>query len=539
MRPSAVEHREVHAAVHDELRQRRAVGLVQVEHDAGWRSRTVRSSGSARPRPRCPGARPTETAPDRPARPRSCRPAPARTGAGSAARGGRAPCRPRSASRRAWCAPAVAGAPRPRAWRAAGSAPAARRAARRPPGSGCRCRRSSRNTASRLRFIVSRPTRALARADRRSISVRYREQSESRLSRAGRGWYSVCAQSSDHRLGYIVECRSCRRARQAHQAIAQHFGGRARQPAAPRGPVDRQPRRRRAGFRYAAAHPRGCRAGHERGRDALHGAGRHARTARRPSPPSSQRENGLHYGSQEIVVTNGAKSAIYSAFAVTLEPGDEVIIPAPVLGVLSGHGAGLRRHAGHRRLPGGGRLQAHAGAARSRDHAADPLAGPQFAVQSDRRDLHRGRVPGAGRRAGAPSRRAGDDRRHLRAHPLRAPAPPAPAGRRARSCKDRTLAINGVSKTYAMTGWRIGWAAGPKDLIAGAGHVAVAVGRQLLLDQPGRGRGRAQRRPRLRRRERRHLPQRRDRTAARSTPSPACPAACRTARSTSSSTAPA
>jgi aspartate aminotransferase len=31
--------------------------------------------------------------------------------------------------------------------------------------------------------------------------------------------------------------------------------------------------------------------------------------------------------------------------------------------------------------------------------------------------------------------------------------------------RDRTLAINGVSKTYAMTGWRIGWIAGPRDLV--------------------------------------------------------------------------
>ena len=30
---------------------------------------------------------------------------------------------------------------------------------------------------------------------------------------------------------------------------------------------------------------------------------------------------------------------------------------------------------------------------------------------------------------------------------------------------DRTLTINGVSKSYAMTGWRIGYAGGPKDLI--------------------------------------------------------------------------
>ena len=31
---------------------------------------------------------------------------------------------------------------------------------------------------------------------------------------------------------------------------------------------------------------------------------------------------------------------------------------------------------------------------------------------------------------------------------------------------DRTLTVNGVSKAYAMTGWRIGYAAGPIELIA-------------------------------------------------------------------------
>lgn len=42
-----------------------------------------------------------------------------------------------------------------------------------------------------------------------------------------------------------------------------------------------------------------------------------------------RRENGLSYGLDEIIVTSGAKSAIYSAFAATVESGDEVIIPAP------------------------------------------------------------------------------------------------------------------------------------------------------------------------------------------------------------------
>src|SRR6201999_3444390 len=33
---------------------------------------------------------------------------------------------------------------------------------------------------------------------------------------------------------------------------------------------------------------------------------------------------------------------------------------------------------------------------------------------------------------------------------------------------DRTLILNGVAKTYAMTGWRVGWMIGPKDVIKAA-----------------------------------------------------------------------
>ena len=34
--------------------------------------------------------------------------------------------------------------------------------------------------------------------------------------------------------------------------------------------------------------------------------------------------------------------------------------------------------------------------------------------------------------------------------------------------RDRTIVLNGVAKTYAMTGWRVGWMAGPKDIIKAA-----------------------------------------------------------------------
>ena len=104
--------------------------------------------------------------------------------------------------------------------------------------------------------------------------------------------------------------------------------------------------------------------------------------------------------------------------------------------------------------------------------------------------------------------------------------------------RDRTLAINGVSKTYAMTGWRIGWAAGPNDLIAAldtllsqsAGNCCsisqAAAAAALNGDQAFVAESVA------------IYKQRRDRHAPlRSTPSPACAAACRTAPSISTSTA--
>ena len=44
------------------------------------------------------------------------------------------------------------------------------------------------------------------------------------------------------------------------------------------------------------------------------------------------RENGLGYGPDQIIVSNGAKQVIFAAFMATLEPGDEVILCAPYFG---------------------------------------------------------------------------------------------------------------------------------------------------------------------------------------------------------------
>jgi aspartate aminotransferase len=37
--------------------------------------------------------------------------------------------------------------------------------------------------------------------------------------------------------------------------------------------------------------------------------------------------------------------------------------------------------------------------------------------------------------------------------------------------KERTITINGFSKAYAMTGWRVGYAAGPRPIIAAMGNL--------------------------------------------------------------------
>jgi aspartate/methionine/tyrosine aminotransferase len=53
--------------------------------------------------------------------------------------------------------------------------------------------------------------------------------------------------------------------------------------------------------------------------------------------------------------------------------------------------------------------------------------------------------------------------------------------------------IHAVSKTYSMTGWRIGWACGPAKLITAMNDIQSAVHLQPELDRPGRGRGGAER----------------------------------------------
>ena len=116
-------------------------------------------------------------------------------------------------------------------------------------------------------------------------------------------------------------------------------------------------------------------------------------SSRRRSPPRPLRDSGLEVEPAQVLVTNGGKQAIYAAFAAMLDPGDEVIVPAPywttypeaiqLAGGVAGRGA-------RRRDPG---LQGHRRAARGRAHRAHQGAAVRLAVQPDRRGLHRRRDP--------------------------------------------------------------------------------------------------------------------------------------------------
>ncbi|MGR3661768.1 MAG: pyridoxal phosphate-dependent aminotransferase [Paracoccaceae bacterium] len=176
------------------------------------------------------------------------------------------------------------------------------------------------------------------------------------------------------------------------------------------------------------------------------------------------RENGLDYGVDQVSVATGGKQILYNAFMATLNPGDEVIIPAPYWVsypdmVLLGGGTPVPIEAS---LESGFKITPDqletaitpntkwflfnspsnpTGAGYNWDEVKALtdvlLRHPHVWVMTD--DMYEHLVF--------------DDFKFC------TPAEVEP------QLYDRTLTCNGVSKAYAMTGWRIGYAAGPVTLI--------------------------------------------------------------------------
>ncbi|HVZ44901.1 MAG TPA: aspartate transaminase [Ramlibacter sp.] len=177
-----------------------------------------------------------------------------------------------------------------------------------------------------------------------------------------------------------------------------------------------------------------------------------------------ERENGLAYGMDEIIATSGAKSAIYSAFAITLEAGDEVIVPAPYWVsypdmVLACDGTPVTvacpESNDFKLTPG--QLEA-AITPRTKWLLINSPSNPTGASYTF--EEYKALAAVLDRHPHVQVM-TDDIYEHIRfdgertAHILHA----------APQLRDRTLIVNGVSKTYAMTGWRIGYIAGPRPYI--------------------------------------------------------------------------
>ena len=177
------------------------------------------------------------------------------------------------------------------------------------------------------------------------------------------------------------------------------------------------------------------------------------------------RDNQLDYGASQIVVTSGAKQALFNLCLGLLGPGDEAIIPAPYwvsypdMVRLAGADpviieAGMEQHF----MITADQLEA-AITERTRLLILNSPSNPTGASYS-RAELEK---------LGAVIERHPDivivsddiyEHIHWGDEPFCSFASACPA------LLDRTVTTNGVSKAYAMTGWRIGYAAGPLELIA-------------------------------------------------------------------------
>ena len=183
-----------------------------------------------------------------------------------------------------------------------------------------------------------------------------------------------------------------------------------------------------------------------------------------------KRENGLDYDPSQIVVAGGGKQVIFNAVMATCNPGDEVVIPAP--GWISY--ADIVRFAGGVPIPvackqeNGFKLRAEdleavitpktkwlflnfpnnpTGAACSRAEMAE-IAGvmlrhPDVWIMTD--DIYEHLIY--------------DDFEFCTIAEVEP------------RLYDRVLTVNGASKAYAMTGWRLGFCGGPKDLISAISNV--------------------------------------------------------------------
>ncbi|MGI5206515.1 pyridoxal phosphate-dependent aminotransferase [Spirillospora sp. CA-108201] len=180
----------------------------------------------------------------------------------------------------------------------------------------------------------------------------------------------------------------------------------------------------------------------------------------------TERDSGHRVEASQVLVTNGGKQAVYEAFAALLDPGDEVIVPTPY----------WTTYPESIKLAGGVPVEVVADETTGYKVSVEQLE----AARTDRTKVllfvspsnptgavyGRDEIEAIGRWADGHGLWVVTDEiyEHLvygsaEFHSMPVVVP---------ELADRTLVLNGVAKTYAMTGWRVGWLIGPADVVKAA-----------------------------------------------------------------------
>ena len=182
-----------------------------------------------------------------------------------------------------------------------------------------------------------------------------------------------------------------------------------------------------------------------------------------------KRENKLNYSTDQITVGTGGKQVLYNTFMSTLNKGDEVIIPAPFwvsypdMVLLAGGKPKIVKcteQEGFKLTP---KKLKNAISKKTKWLILNSPSNPTGAGYSKKEIQDLSKVLLKNKKVNILS---DDIYEHVKYDNFNfftiAQIP---------KLKDRTLTMNGVSKSYAMTGWRIGYAAGPRDIIKAIGKI--------------------------------------------------------------------
>ncbi len=180
----------------------------------------------------------------------------------------------------------------------------------------------------------------------------------------------------------------------------------------------------------------------------------------------TRRDSGYEVEAAQVLVTNGGKQAVHEAFATLLDPGDEVLLPTPY----------WTTYPEAIRLAGGVPVEVVADETQDYLVTVEQLedartertkvllfcspSNPTGAVHDEEQ------VEAIGRWAHEYGLWVVTDEiyEHLTYDGVAACSMPVAVPRLA----DKCVVLNGVAKTYAMTGWRVGWMIGPRDVVEAA-----------------------------------------------------------------------